>query len=324
MDRGCRSGEVLAGKYLILRELARGGCGSVWLAEDLHLPKRWAVKEIKKEREDQGMELKREAMLLGGRSHPALPVVVDFLDTEHFGYLVMEYVEGVTLAEAVRQRGVFSEEECLNLLCQLAEILRYLHELRPPVCYLDLKPANVLLTEEGRVVLVDFGAAMENEGAACRRGPCYGTYGYAPPEQCGELGMEAVCDQRSDVYALGMTIFFLLTGKDPGLPPFGLKSCIGWESMAGREFVRILKTCVEWLPEKRFQSMREVLVAAEGCMAEKRSAGVFQKRGGRIGRILCRVLPGKRRFVLRQEKSIFLTGKKRAGLSPFIDADGAV
>lgn len=295
-------GRVLAGKYRLIRVIARGGFGQVYLAQDLHLEKYWAVKEIPKSMAGGIGQIRREAALLGNRQHPGLPVVVDLVEEADACYVVMEYVAGVTLVQAVGQRGVFDRQECIAYMKQLAQILGYLHKQRPPVCYLDMKPENVLLTQEGRLVLVDFGAAMELEGAACNRGACYGTYGYAPPEQCGMTGQQ-VCDQRSDIYALGATVYFLLTGYDPSRPPFGIRPFEEWEEKAGKKLGRILCTCLMKEPEKRFQTIQELLFELQECRGERSGAWSLCKG------VLCR-----RRFFIRQEKSIFLTEKERVGL----------
>ena len=311
-----REGQVLAGKYRLKKVLARGGMGRVYLAEDLHLHKVWAVKEMEGELMGSYEAVQNEAALLGNRSHPGLPVVVDLFADGGFFYLVMEFVEGQTLEEAVLRQGAFPEESCADVLRQLIEILSYLHNQHPAVCYLDMKPANVLLTPAGKVMLVDFGAAMETEGAACRRGGFFGTYGYAPPEQCGELRSrrdrtagkalrrDTVCDVRSDVYALGATVYFLLTGYDPARPPFGIRPWKEWEGAAGTDFIALLQRCLEREPDRRFQSMEELRTALADCRIGK------QKMKERIRQ----KLPWRRNFVLRQEKSVFLTEKRQSGL----------
>lgn len=322
-------GSILAGKYQVLGELSRGGQGRILLVQDLHLPKKWAVKEVQRRipgeipkeaqikmgretaaecgavcREEDCDRMRREAVLLGSRNHPGLPTVVDFMEEEENCYLVMEYIEGQTLREAVMQNGSFSEKECIALMRQAAEILAYLHSLRPPVWHLDIKPANLLLTRERKLMLVDFGAAMEAQEAVYRRGACYGTYGYAPPEQCGKGTEGGVCDGRSDIYALGVTIYFCLTGKEPGQPPFGIMPDAEWENAAGADFIRIIKRCTHKEPEKRFQTMQELTEALERC----------HFGSGKLKRCLREFLPGKRTFILAREKSIFYTAKEEAGL----------
>lgn len=354
------AGSILAGKYQVLRELSRGGQGRILLAQDLHLPKKWAVKVIGKElpkaptaimpkaptsimaeastdeiastdetvpeakaeiKSEQQIKrhikrhiekqtltiydsMRREAVLLGSRTHPGLPTVVDFIETEENCYLVMEYIEGRTLQEAVRQDGCFCETECIGLMRQTAEILAYLHSLRPPVWHLDIKPANLLLTREKKVMLVDFGAAMEAEEAACRRGGCYGTYGYAPLEQCRKGGEGAACDGRSDIYALGATFYFCLTGQDPGQPPFGIRPAKEWENAYGADFAGIIKRCTEKEQEKRFQTIHELIDALESC----------RPGSGKLNRYVKKLLHGKRNFILAREKSFFYTAKEAPGL----------
>src|SRR5208282_1235243 len=130
-------------------------------------------------------------------------------------YLVMEYVAGRNLEEELAVRGEpLPEGLVIDIARQLCDVLAYLHDLTPPVIYRDMKPSNVMLTEKGRVVLVDFGIARLFKAA--RKGTMIGTLGFAPPEQ-----YQGIADPRSDIYSLGATLHYVLTGRDPEkFPPF--------------------------------------------------------------------------------------------------------
>lgn len=281
---------LLGGRYWLLRPLSSGGSGSVFLARDLHLPKYWAVKRLPK---SCAAQARREAALLGSRPHPGLPAAVDFLEEAQYCYLVMEYIPGMTLQEAVRRAGAFPEARCVDAMLKLAEILENLHGRRPPVWYLDMKPANVMLTDGGGVVLVDFGAAMEPQEAALRRGSCFGTYGYAPPEQ----RLSGVCDGRSDLYALGATAYAMLTGCDPSRPPFGIRPVREWGRLAGSGFRRILCGCLEEDPQRRIQTASELCRQLRALRRRPRPGLLPQSAA----------LP-------QQEKNVFLTTGERLDL----------
>src|SRR5262249_41844391 len=157
----------------------------------------------------------READTLAQLKHSTIPAISDRFDQRNRHCLVMEYVEGCNLEEEHEPRGgPLSESGVTEIARQLCDVLGYLHGLQPPIIYRDLKPSNVMLTGNGRVVLVDFGIARLFK--AQRKGTMIGTLGFAPPEQ-----YQGIADPRSDLYSLGATLHYILTGRDPEkFPPF--------------------------------------------------------------------------------------------------------
>ena len=215
-------GVVLQQRYRIVRLLGGGGMGMVYLAHDQRLSNRpCAIKEMVDHFIDPQQRLQaneyfaREADTLAQLKHTAIPSISDRFDHQNRHYLVMEYVEGRNLEEELAQRGgPLPEGLVIDIARQLSDVLGYLHGLQPPIVYRDLKPSNVMLTGNGRVVLVDFGIARLFK--AQRKGTMIGTLGFAPPEQ-----YQGVADPRSDLYSLGATLHFILTGRDPEkFPPF--------------------------------------------------------------------------------------------------------
>src|SRR5580658_2536299 len=216
------SGTVLQNRYEIERLLGGGGMGMVYLAHDHRLANRpCAVKEMVDHFIDQQQRIEandyfaREADTLAQLKHAAIPAITDRFDDQNRHYLVMEYVEGRNLEEEIAARGgPLPEGLVIDIARQLCDVLAYLHGSTPPVVYRDMKPSNVMLTEKGRVVLVDFGIARLFKSA--RKGTMIGTLGFAPPEQ-----YQGVADPRSDIYSLGATLHYVLTGRDPEkFPPF--------------------------------------------------------------------------------------------------------
>lgn len=206
------TGIILKGRYCILEQIGRGGQGSLYLARDLELGVLWAVKELPLER-------KREAKLMRILEHPSLPKMTDYTERGEFCYLVMEFIRGKSLGEWLMEGRIFSLEEIVKIGMETAEVLKYLHTRKPAVYYGDLKPDNLMLTENGRLYLVDLGSAVFDYGDAARI--CEGTIGYAAPEQ-----MEGRLTKASDVYAFGKTIC-ALCGKKKHLyaiknPRFGI------------------------------------------------------------------------------------------------------
>ena len=215
-------GDVLINRYHVVRPLARGGMGSVYLATDSRLGDApVALKEMTlshapgdtKAWEQAVVEFRREAAMMARLSHPNLPRVIDQFQHEDNQFLVMEYVEGRTLrAELEQHTAPLPLPTALHWFRQLANVLGYLHTQEPPIIYRDLKPTNIMIRPDSRIALIDFGIARLYKPGQSGDTAIYGTPGYAPPEQYG-LGQT---DARSDIYSMAMVLHEVLTGYDPG------------------------------------------------------------------------------------------------------------
>ncbi|GAC1359705.1 MAG: hypothetical protein NVS2B12_27690 [Ktedonobacteraceae bacterium] len=151
---------------------------------------------------------KIEAKILWALNHPNLPALTGFFLQNERYYLVMEYIDGSTLEELLeRNGGPFTERRVLGWAGQLCDVLEYLHSQRPPIIFRDFKPGNIMLARNGQIKLIDFGIARFFRSTSLQDTQVLGTPGYAPPEQYGK----SQTDERSDIYALGMTLFHLLT-----------------------------------------------------------------------------------------------------------------
>ena len=212
-------GTVIADRYRVIQPLGDGGMKAVYLAEDLRFKARRCALAVMidsftsdQARRQAVLSFEREADMLVQLDHPAIPKVSDRFSEQDHHYFVMDYVAGQTLeAKLAAAGGRLSQSETINIALQICEALDYLHGRTPPVVYRDLKPANIIVTPEGRVKLVDFGIARH----FTRQGTTVGTIGYAAPEQ-----YQGECEPRSDVYALGATLHHLLSGRDPARFPF--------------------------------------------------------------------------------------------------------
>jgi len=145
--------------------------------------------------------------------HPSLPQIWDyFIEPSGQQYLVMEFVEGADLRTLVQQRGALAEMQALDWANQILDALEYLHTQNPPIIHRDIKPQNIIITPQNRAMLVDFGIAkMFYAGQATTMGARAVSSGYSPPEQYGQ----GTTDARSDIYAMGATVYFVLTGGEP-------------------------------------------------------------------------------------------------------------
>ena len=143
-----------------------------------------------------------EASLLSKLDHPMIVDIVDIITTDKYIYVVMDYVEGVSLDKVIREEGPQSEENVQDWTMQICDALDYLHKQDPPIIYRDMKPSNIMLRPDGYVKLIDLGVAREYKDQSKKDTIAFGTEGYAPPEQYGK----AQTDPRADIYALGATM----------------------------------------------------------------------------------------------------------------------
>lgn len=206
-----KPGEVLLQKYEIVKPIGQGAEGTVYLARDMHLDRMAAVKERICKKEEGRKDQVQEVILLKGLQHSGLPGVYDFFEEADRKYLVMEYVEGVTLRDHLQKNGRVEVKQAVRWAVELCDVLSYLHSRGQAVIYRDLKPENIMIRPDGTVKLVDFGAAMQETGT--RHGQYWqaGTLGYCP----GDQWKGAKGDKTWDIYALCAVLHEMLTGKNP-------------------------------------------------------------------------------------------------------------
>ena len=208
------TGQLLNNRYRIAKLIGQGGFGAVYRAWDTTLNQPCAVKENLDTSAEAQRQFYREATLLAGLRHPNLPRVIDhFLVPGQGQYLVMDFIEGQSLADLAAQRGrPLTEAEVLPWLNQVCDALAYLHSQNPPVIHRDIKPQNIIVTPAGQAMLVDFGISKAYDPLLSTTSGARGvTPGFSPPEQYGTGGT----DPRSDIFSLGATLYALFTGHTP-------------------------------------------------------------------------------------------------------------
>ena len=248
---------LLIKRYLIQRTIGHGGMGAVYLARDIKRQSNCAIKEMSlsmvpaEDRAKAVQNFKTEARMLAGLNHPNLPTFSGFFTEGPRHFLVMEYIDGMTLdAFLEHNHGPFPERRVLAWAKQLCEVLTYLHSQHPPIIFRDLKPGNIMLMRNGRVKLIDFGIARFFRHASSQDTQLLGTPGFAPPEQYGK----AQTDERSDIYSLAMTLFQLLTNtlSEKG---FGLQDVHAVNPGISLHVARTLEKATSLKPEDRFQTV---------------------------------------------------------------------
>ncbi|HEY9787688.1 MAG TPA: serine/threonine-protein kinase [Candidatus Obscuribacterales bacterium] len=213
--------ELADGRFRIIERIGGGGQGTAYLAES-HIDeafaervtrvvlKEYVLPEAKNmyDRRRALKKLEHEVALLGRLSHVGIAAFLDVFVEDHRAYLVTEYVEGHSLRQLVTERGPLDTKKALGIALQMCDILTYLHSLKPPVVHQDFTPENLILSHNGDLKIVDFNVAKES--ITIKTGLVVGKQAYMPPEQ-----FKGKATPQSDIYALGGTLYFLLTGKDP-------------------------------------------------------------------------------------------------------------
>ncbi|HEY4388667.1 MAG TPA: protein kinase, partial [Ktedonobacteraceae bacterium] len=218
------------GRYIVIKLLGQGGMGAVYKALDLHAQQRTvAIKEMsqsglsKQELQEAIASFTHEATLLAHLSHSCLPRIYQQFEENGRRYLVMDFIEGITLEQhqsTYQQQGKrIPLISILDIAIQLCSVLDYLHTQQPPIIFRDLKPDNIMLTPRGQAYLIDFGIARLFKPDQTKDTIALGSPGYASPEQ-----YHKATSPRSDIYSLGTVLHQLLTGDDPSQAPFQFKT----------------------------------------------------------------------------------------------------
>ncbi len=259
-------GAILQSRYRILRQLGKGGMATVFEAVDLRLGHSVAIKQTMTADPELWAQFEREARLMAGLNHPALPRVSDYFTEGNCAFLVMQYVDGVGLAEIlVQQPGPVPTHSVVAWADQLLDALIYLHSHDRQVVHRDIKPHNLKINAAGRIILLDFGLAkaggMNHEEKDSGRSIFGYSPRYAPLEQIQDLGTTP----QSDIYALGATLYHLLTGVKPPDALARAAAVIGGQtdplrpahelnSVVAHELSAILQCAMAQNPNQRYRS----------------------------------------------------------------------
>jgi outer membrane protein assembly factor BamB/tRNA A-37 threonylcarbamoyl transferase component Bud32 len=257
---------LLQDRYQIIGVLGMGGMSTVYKARDLrfaNVTRLCAVKEMVNRASDPQIRdmsvqnFEREANILATTNHPAMPQIYDFFTESNRHYLVMEMIDGWDLEDHIAELGTDEFLEIAQVVewaLQLCDVLSYLHSHKPaPIVFRDLKPGNIMLDQQGRIRLIDFGIAKSFQTG--QKGTMIGTEGYSPPEQ-----YRGSAEPRGDIYALGATLHHLLSKQDPRLePPFSFqeRSITARNPNVNPQLEEAIMKAVEYDIDKRFSTIEE-------------------------------------------------------------------
>lgn len=259
---------ILQDRYRVVRKLGNGGMGTVYEAVDERLGITVALKETLSSEASVRKQFEHEARLLASMQHPALPRVTDYFMEDNRAVLVMQFIEGVDLARIIAQQpGPFPKDQVIAWADQLLDALMYLHSRDRQVIHRDIKPHNLKLTASGQIALLDFGLAKAQSAdpTVTNSAAFFGyTRQYAPLEQIEDRRAHP----RNDIYALGATLYHLLTGVKPpdalvraaalvNGQPDPLLPANQIHHIVGQEIAAILMQAMAQKPEDRFASASE-------------------------------------------------------------------
>ena len=280
MEDGELKNKLIDGKYRILKRISGAAHINVYLAKNEHCDQNCIVKVCHKT--DQYSMVRQhilnEALAMMKLNHPAIPKFFDIVEDESYTYIIREYIQGETLDNILKKSGAQPVDRVLDWSKQLCNVLGYLHSLNPPHIYLDMKPANVLLQPDGKLRLIDFGTMrLYDEKEGCDTF-VFGTKGYAAPEQYGGAGP---IDNRADIFGLGMTMHYLLTGVNPVEPPYITQPIRKINRDLPAYLEAIVQKCTEPDREKRYQTIESLLKALNGESDGTKKKGLFAKWFGK-------------------------------------------
>lgn len=306
-----RKETVLQDRYHIVRQLGRGGMGAVYEAIDQRLGITVALKETLSTDTDSRRQFEREARLLATMQHPALPRVSDHFVEGDRAFLVMQFIGGIDLAKIIsKQPGPFPRDQVIAWADQLLDALIYLHSRDRQVVHRDIKPHNLKLTANGQIALLDFGLAKAQSAVDASVTASRAFFGYtkhyAPLEQI----QDQRTDPRSDIYALGATLYHLLTGTKPpdalvrataliNSEQDPLRSANELHAAVGSEISGILNKAMSLKSEDRYASageFREALRRLGRTMPVRTEAPVVEPVKSKPAELKIAMVVSRRRF----------------------------
>ena len=272
-------GQKINDRYQIIRTIGEGGMANVYLAYDTILDRNVAVKILRGDlAEDEKFvrKFQREAISASSLSHPNIVEMYDVGEDDGRYFIVMEYVEGVTLKNLIKRRGALTLSEVIDIMLQLTSAIACAHDSY--IIHRDIKPQNVLILDDGRVKITDFGIAMAlNSNELTQTNSVMGSVHYLPPEQANGTGATI----KSDIYSLGILMYELLTGNLPFKGDSAVEIAIKQMKEPIPSIVEqnpnipqsieniILKACAK-NPKNRYESARQMYEDLTTCLDSTR------------------------------------------------------
>ena len=260
--------KVVDGRFEVLKCIHSRGMANVYIVQDLNLGKQWCLKEIRKseagKKDVEYISLLQEANILRTLSHERIPRITEIDDEDDSLFVVMDFLDGMTLKDFVEAKGKIPEGMAVKWMLQIVQTMGYLHSEKhnkKPIFYRDMKPENIMIRPNGTVNIFDFGISIRVEDKNQKPDYTLGTPGYVAPEQ---KKRDLPVDLRSDIYSMGRTFYFMLTGVEPRMYlDKELKPISDWSPEISLALIKIVERCMEEDPAKRYQDCEELQYALE-------------------------------------------------------------
>ena len=241
---------------------------NVYIVQDANLGKQWCLKEIRKSQAGRKnieyISLLQEANILRSLNNERIPRITAIDNEGDSLFVVMDFLDGVTLKDFVTEKGRIPEDLAVKWMHQIIQTMGYLHSEKgnkKPIFYRDMKPDNLMIRSNGAINLFDFGISVRVESKDQLPDYTLGTPGYVAPEQKKK---DLPVDLRSDIYSMGMTFYYMLTGVDPrGFIGEKLKPISDWSPDVSPALINLVNKCIQNNPDDRYQTCEELQYALE-------------------------------------------------------------
>lgn len=285
-------GQVLNGRYQIIKEIGKGGMSVVYQARDLSNGNLLAIKDVARTGQ-QANQVVEQSLVTEGRmlmqlTNSHLPKIYDIIENPDSFMLVMDYIQGESLDKVIAREGAQPMARVLDWGMQICEVFDYLHNQPKPIIYRDMKPANVILQPNGRLMMIDFGTARTQKDNVVMAADtvCFGTAGFAAPEQFGGFGQSTA---RTDIFCLGGTLYNMITGHSPCDRPTGIRPLEEWDpALKDTPISYIIYKCTRNDPDMRYQTAKELYEdlhkAQTGNFGDPSTWGQSGKLTGNLGK----------------------------------------
>ena len=286
------AGQVLNGRYQIIKEIGKGGMSTVYQARDLSNGNLLAIKDVARTGQ-QANQVVEQSLVTEGRmlmqlTNSHLPKIYDIIENPDSFLLVMDFIQGESLDKVIAREGAQPMDRVLDWGMQICEVFDYLHNQPKPIIYRDMKPANVILQPNGQLKMIDFGTARTQKDNVVMAADtiCFGTAGFAAPEQFGGFGQSTA---RTDIFCLGGTLYNMITGHSPCDRPTGIRPLEEWNpALKDTPISYIIYKCTRNDPDMRYQTAKELYEdlhkARTGNFGDPATWGQSGKLTGSLGK----------------------------------------
>lgn len=282
-------GKVIKNIYFVQVELSSDGILDTYLVQNINDHVKYVMKIYDKTEQNYSSTIYEKIMqkyyMIKSWNHPSIPHIIDVSEEEQYIFILQEYVEGISLETLVKNSGPQSVERVIEWGKQLCDIFCYIHSLTPPFILGNLTPSNIIWMPNGQIKIIHLEAYFsyeevreEQKNKLLEYTCIYGVMGYCAPEEVsGFFAGDDRDDSRTDIYRLGMTMHYLITGRDPRQPPYIASPICNIDPNLPKGLEYIISKCIQMNPQERYQSCYELRNDLDNYMLLPKRKGFFAK-----------------------------------------------